>query len=162
MENQIVTASEPVTVPLRVRRIGSIDLARTILAPADLSWLGQATDGPPHRPTLRRVVTDLDLPILDGSSRGPVRKAAFIDVGPARQVGGQVLVEIAWQSSSYAPLFPVFGGECAISANDIVLDGRYTPPLGRLGLLLDQSLLHFVARRTAGAHVARRARAFES
>lgn len=157
-----MTASEPMTVPLRVRQPGSIDLARTILALADLAWLGRATDGPLHHPRLRRVMTDLDLPILDGSSTGPVRKAAFIDVGPARQVDDRVLVEIAWRSASYAPLFPVFGGECSITADDIVLDGRYTPPLGTLGLLLDQGLLHFVARRTAGALVARLAREFES
>ena len=155
-------ASEPMTVPLRVRRPGTIDLDRAILALGDLSWLGRPTNGPPDRPQLRHVATDLDLPILDGSSTGPVRKAAFIDLGPARQVGDLVLVEIAWRSASFAPLFPVFAGQLSISANDIVLDGRYAPPVGRLGLLLDQALLHLVARRTAGALVARLATAFES
>jgi len=150
------------TVPLRVRRPGTIDLDRAILALGDLSWLGRPTDGPPDRPELRHVATDLDLPILDGSSTGPVRKAAFIDLGPARQVGDLVLVEIAWRSASFAPLFPVFAGQLSISANDIVLDGRYAPPVGKLGLLLDQALLHLVARRTAGALVARLANEFES
>ena len=78
-------ASELMTVPLRVRRPGTIDLSRAILAVGDLSWLGRLADGPPQRPQLRRVAADLDLPILDGSSTGPVRKAAFIDVGPARR-----------------------------------------------------------------------------
>jgi hypothetical protein len=150
------------TVPLRVRRPGSIDLDRAILALSDLSWLGRPTDGPPDHPQLRQVATHLDLPILDGSSTGPVRKAAFIDLGPARQVGDRVLVEIAWRSASFAPLFPVFAGQLSISADDIVLDGRYAPPLGTLGLLLDQALLHLVARRTAGALVARLAKEFES
>ena len=155
-------ASELMTVPLRVRRPGTIDLDRAILALGDLSWLGRPTDGPPDRPELRHVATDLDLPILDGSSTGPVRKAAFIDLGPARQVGDLVLVEIAWRSASFAPLFPVFAGQLSISANDLVLDGRYAPPVGKLGLLLDQALLHLVARRTAGALVARLANEFES
>ena len=155
-------ASELMTVPLRVRRPGTIDLDRAILALGDLSWLGRPTDGPPDRPELRHVATDLDLPVLDGSSTGPVRKAAFIDLGPARQVGDLVLVEIAWRSASFAPLFPVFAGQLSISANDIVLDGRYAPPVGKLGLLLDQALLHLVARRTAGALVARLAKEFES
>ena len=155
-------ASELVTVPLRVRRPGTIDLDRAILALGDLSWLGRPTDGPADRPQLRHVATDLDLPILDGSSTGPVRKAAVIDLGPARQVGDLVLVEIAWRSATFAPLFPVFAGRLSISANDIVLDGRYAPPVGRLGLLLDQALLHLVARRTASALVARLAMAFES
>ena len=155
-------ASELVTVPLRVRRPGTIDLDRAILALGDLAWLGRPTDGPADRPQLRHVATDLDLPILDGSSTGPLRKAAVIDLGPARQVGDLVLVEIAWRSASFAPLFPVFAGQLFVSANDIVLDGRYAPPVGRLGLLLDQALLHLVARRTAGALVARLATAFES
>jgi hypothetical protein len=155
-------ASELMTVPLRVRRPGTIDLNRAILAVGDLSWLGRPMDGPPERPQLRRVAADLDLPILDGSSTRPVRKAAFIDLGPARQVGDLVLVEIAWRSASFAPLFPVFAGQLTISANDIVLDGRYAPPLGKLGVLLDEALLYLVARRTAGALVARLAKEFES
>jgi hypothetical protein len=162
METDAAAASEPMTVPLRVRRPGSVDLDRAILALSDLSWLGRPTAGPADHPQLRRVATDLELPIIDGSSAGPVRKAAFIDVGPARQVGDRVLVEIAWRSASFAPLFPVFAGRLSISASDIVLDGRYAPPLGTLGLLLDQALLHLVARRTAGALLTRLANAFES
>ncbi|HEX7473498.1 MAG TPA: hypothetical protein VF323_10480, partial [Candidatus Limnocylindrales bacterium] len=113
-------------------------------------------------PQLRRVAADLDLPILDASSSGPVRKAAFIDLGPARLVGDVLLLEIAWRSATFAPLFPVFAGQLTISATDIVLDGRYAPPLGTLGLLLDQALLHLVARRTAEALVARLANQFTS
>jgi len=155
-------ASELMTVPLHVRRSGTIDLERAMSALGDLSWLGPSMDGTPDRPQVRQVATDLDLPILDGSSTGPVRKAAVIDLGPARHVGDLVLVEIAWRSASFAPLFPVFAGLLTISANAIVLEGRYAPPSGKLGLLLDQALLHLVARRTAGALVARLARQFGS
>lgn len=155
-------ASELVTVALRVRRPCTVDLGRAILALGDLSWLGRPTDAPPDRPQVRQVATDLDLPILDGSSPGPVRKAAFIDLGPAQQVGNSVLVEIAWRSASFAPLFPVFAGQLAISVNAIVLHGRYAPPSGKLGLLLDQALLHLVAQRTASALVARLAKEFGS
>lgn len=63
------------------------------------------------------------------------------------------VVEIAWQSASFAPLLPVFAGRLSISADDIVRDGRYAPPVGKLGLLLDQAPLHLVARRTAGGFV---------
>lgn len=109
----------------------------------------------PDRPQLRQVAT-----VLDGSSTRPVQKAALIDLGPARRVGDRVLVEIAWRSASFAPLFPVFAGQLAISATDIVLDGRYAPPLGTLGLLVDRALLHLVARRAAGALVTRLATEF--
>ena len=135
-------------------------LEQAILALRDPSWLGRPTDGPPDRRHLRRIAADLELPILDGSSAGPVRKAAFIDLGPARQVGDLVLVEIAWRSASFAPLFPVFAGQLSISVSDIVLEGRYAPPSGKLGLLLDQALLHLVAGRTASALVARLAKEF--
>jgi hypothetical protein len=160
METDATAASEPVTVPLHVRRPQSIDLDRAILALSDLSWLGRPTDGPPDRPRSRQVATVLDLPILDGSSTGPVQKAALIDVGPARRVGDRVLIEIAWRSASFAPLFPVFAGQLSVSATDIVLEGRYAPPLGTLGLLLDRALLHLAARRTAGALLTRLATAF--
>jgi hypothetical protein len=162
VENDTEAASEPMTVPLHVRRPGSADLHRAILALSDLSWLGRPAYGPPNHPQLRRVATDLDLPIHDGSSTGPVRKAALIDLGAARQVGDRVVVEIAWRSASFAPLFPVFAGQLSISADDIVLDGRYAPPLGTLGLLLDEAILHLVARRTASALVARLAKEFEA
>ena len=158
MDSDAAAVSEPTTVPLRVRQSCPIDLNRVGLALGDLAWLGQPTDGPAERPQLRRVLTDLELPILDGSSAGPVRKAAFIDVGPVRRVGDQLLVEIGWRSASFAPLFPVFSGQLSISHDEIVLDGRYAPPLGKLGVLLEQALLHLVARRTAGALVARVAR----
>ena len=151
---------DPETVPLRVRRAGPNDLDRAINALSELSWLGPMTDGPPGHPELRQVVTDLELPILDGSSRGPLRKATLLDVGLARRNGDQVLVGIAWQSATLAPLFPVFAGELSVSLHEIVLDGRYAPPLGALGLLIDQALLHFVARRTAGVLVERFAREF--
>ncbi len=151
---------EPETVPLRVRRSGRIDLNRAVSAIGELSWLGLRTDGPVGHPELRQVVTDLELPILDGSSRGPLRKATLIDVGLARRVGDRVLVGIAWQSATLAPLFPVFAGELSASEDEIVLDGRYAPPLGALGLLMDRALLHFVARRTASVLVERFASEF--
>ncbi|HEY8870474.1 MAG TPA: hypothetical protein VIM30_13950 [Candidatus Limnocylindrales bacterium] len=158
MKTEPADPSEPTTVLLHVRRSGSIDRDRALRALADLSWLGRPTDAPPGHPELRRVATDLDLPILDASSPGPVRKATFVDFGPARRVGDRVLVDIAWRSATFAPLFPVFVGQLSISPDDVVLDGRYAPPLGTLGLLLDRALLHLVARRTAAALLARLAR----
>jgi hypothetical protein len=160
MDMDAAAANEPVTVALHVRRARSIDLDRAVLALGDLSWLGRPTDGPPDRPELRRVAALLDLPILDGSSTHPVQKAALIDVGSVARVGDHLIVEIAWRSASFAPLFPVFAGQLAISTTEIVLDGRYAPPFGSLGLLIDHALLHLAARRTAGALVARLAAAF--
>ena len=162
MDTDLGPGDQLATVPLRVRRLGPISLDRATDALGDLSWLGRQTDELRAHPELRQVATDLELPVLDGSSPGPLRKATLIDIGHPRRLGDQVLVEIAWQSASFAPLFPVFAGQLVVSGNEIVLDGRYAPPLGALGLLLNQALLHFVARRTAGALVERFAREFES
>jgi hypothetical protein len=153
--------SDITTVPLIVRRLGSIEIDRVIAALDDLSWLGRPPAGWPDHQGLRRIATELELPIRGGSATGPVRIATYMDIGLARRVGDHVLVQVAWRSAWFAPLFPVFAGELRMSADAIVLDGRYAPPFGELGLLLDQALLHFVARRTALALLARLADEFE-
>jgi hypothetical protein len=151
---------QPATVPLRIRHIGPISLDRATDALHDLSWLGPLTEGLATHPELRQVAADLELPVLDGSSPGPLHKSTLVDIGPTRRLGDQLLMDIGWQSASFAPLFPVFAGQLVVSEHEIVLEGRYAPPLGALGLLLNQALLHFVARRSASAFVERFAREF--
>lgn len=143
------------TVPLRVRHAGPIDLSRAVVAFRDPSWLGPLVDQDQDERGLRRVVSDLELPILDGSRASPIRKSAYIDVGEPLWTKGSVDVEISWRSATFAPLFPVFAGRVDIGPDEIVIQGRYAPPFGQLGLVLDRGLLHLVARRTAGALLAR-------
>ena len=69
---------------------------------------------------------------------------------------------IGWQSDSVAPLFPVFAGRLTIRTDLLSLEGDYAPPLGRIGLLIDERILHFVARRTAQAFLARVAARLET
>jgi hypothetical protein len=143
------------TVPLRASRGARIDMTRALDAFTNLDWLGPRVNGPAEREDLRRVSTILDLPISDGSATGPIRKTALIDVGIPAALVGALLVEVGWQSDSMAPLFPVFAGRVRITATSLVLEGRYAPPFGRLGLLIDERILHFVARRTGQAFLAR-------
>jgi len=142
-------------VPLRVALTREVDVAAALDALSSVSWLGPPAGSPADGPQVRRIAADLELPILDGSGAGVVRKAALIDVGQPRMIGGSVIVSIAWRSATFSPLFPVFAGELRITRAGLVLDGRYAPPFGRLGLLIDATLLHFVARRTAQAFLAR-------
>jgi hypothetical protein len=143
-------------VSLNVVHNASIDLARARAAFGDPTWLGrisgdQPTDG------WRRIEADLELPVLDGS--GPsVRKAAIVDVGEIEEAGGGLTVPIAWSSASFAPLFPVFAGQLEIRKSSLVLTGRYAPPFGRMGVLIDRTLLHFIATRSASALLATVAR----
>ena len=152
---------EQETVTLRASRSGRFHITRSIEALTELDWLGPRVDERDEIEGLRRVVADLELPILDGSATGPIRKSALIDVGIPRVLPDLVLVDVGWQSASMAPLFPVFAGQLRITARSLVLDGRYVPPFGRLGLVIDAGILHFVARRTAQAFLARLAARFE-
>lgn len=153
---------EAVTVPLRVVHAASIDVVRAIAVLDDLSWFGPLTEGSREGLAYRRVVVDLALPIFDGSAPGPVYKAAFIDLGPTEPVDDGLGLDIEWRSASLAPLFPVFVGRLQVRTIGLILDGRYAPPFGKLGLVIDRSLLHFVAQRTAVALLARLAGQFAS
>ena len=145
------------TVRLDVAHATPIDLVRAIDAFTDLGWLGPQVAGSAARTDLRRVRTDLELPILDGSGAGsgPIRKAALLDVGMPLEVDGSVLVEIGWQSATLAPLFPVFAGSLRVATSGLELEGYYVPPFGRVGLLIDDGVLGLIARRTAQALLAR-------
>jgi hypothetical protein len=143
------------TVPLRASRGARIDMTRVSDALANLEWLGPPVAGSTDRLDLRRVRADLELPIFDGSATGPIRKTALIDLGTPAMLGDALVVEVGWQSDSMAPLFPVFAGHLRLTESSLVLEGRYAPPFGRLGLLIDERILHFVARRTAQAFLAR-------
>lgn len=149
--------SEPsASVRLRVERSARVDLNDARLALGDLSWLGRVTIEQADEPAVRRIATDLELAILDGSASGPVRKAALIDLGlPQSLEDGALTLTVAWRSATAAPLFPLFAGELRVASDRLVLDGRYVPPFGRFGLVIDVALLHVVARRTAHAFLAR-------
>jgi len=146
---------EPTTVPLRVSRQATIDLVHALDVLSTLDWLGTAAEPPAELAGQRRIKAVLDLPILDGSGSRPIHKAALIDVGPPLVQGDVVLQAIGWQSDSMAPLFPVFAGQLRVTSAGVALNGRYAPPFGRLGLLVDERVLHFVARRTAQAFLDR-------
>ena len=143
------------TVHLHVSYPVPIDMARVPNVFADVAWLGLRVDGATGRDDLRRVRTDLELPIRDSSATGPIRKAALLDIGTPQAARGGVEVEIGWQSASLAPLFPIFAGRLRLEPEGLTLDGEYVPPLGRLGLLIDEEVLGFIARRTADAFLAR-------
>jgi hypothetical protein len=150
-----------VTVPLRVSRSARIDMVRAIGALADLDWLGPLVNDPVEHEVVRRVRTVLELPIFDGSAPGPIRKTALVDIGIPGVLLDPLVVQIGWQSDSLSPLFPVFAGRLRITTTTIWLDGAYSPPFGRLGLLIDRHLLHAVALRTAQAFLARLAAQME-
>jgi len=135
--------------PLRLAQPTPIDLTRAVplLTDQASAWLG--TPVPGTRPGCRRFLTDLSLPIREQSPSLVFRKAAYVDLGAARETADGCEIEISWQSSSLAPLFPVFSGHLVLTATEFRLEGYYAPPGGELGAVLDKAFLGIAARGTA-------------
>ena len=73
----------------------------------------------------------------------------IIDAALAASTADGCVVEISWQSSSLAPLFPVFAGHLTVSPTELRLEGYYAPPGGGIGAALDRAFLNIAARGTA-------------
>lgn len=115
------------------------------LAGQAVPWLGELTSEPDSQ--LRSFLCDLELH-AGRSERVLFRKAAIVSFGqPAREGDGWTM-DVEWQAATLTPLFPVFAGQLHIEPTRIVLDGRYAPPGGTLGYLLDTTLLGAAARQT--------------
>ena len=141
------------SVSLQLRVTGVVDISEATKALTEIFWLG--TIGPAGSGETRSVITELALPVLDGSSGSSIRKSAIMEIGLPASVGDTVAADISWRSASFAPLFPVFAGRLLVTDHDVALVGRYAPPFGQIGLLIDRGLLHVVARRTALALLGR-------
>ncbi len=123
------------------------DLARIpdLLGGAEAAWLGERVEeasGPS-----REYACDLDLPAGD---MGPLlfRKSAIVGLGEPVRDGAGWLIPIDWHAATFKPLFPVFAGTLTVTERQVVLDGHYAPPGGRMGAVLDVALLNVAARGT--------------
>ena len=112
-------------------------------------WLGDAVAGEDARERERHQV-DLELRVGEQMPSVTFRKAAYVDVGPARaQPAEAIQVPISWRAAGLAPLFPVFSGTLTWADGRLSLDGYYAPPGGGLGIMADRLLLNVAARGTA-------------
>ncbi|MDQ2935324.1 MAG: hypothetical protein M3R49_10190 [Chloroflexota bacterium] len=76
-------------------------------------------------------------------------KAAYVDLGPVQPLDNGWQVELSWQASTLAPLFPVFSGTIVARGVELTLSGWYAPPGGVMGRVADGVLLHVAAEGTA-------------
>lgn len=135
------------TVKLHVRQTARIDLDRvaTALGSPDAPWLGERA--PDVSPGVRRFYCDLELRV--SPARWAVfRKSAIVGLGEPRPDHEGWVVPIEWRAATMAPLFPVFAGHLRLRADRIELVGRYAPPGGTVGYVLDRTLLSVAARGT--------------
>lgn len=116
---------------------------------ARAGWLGELVHAA-HGGEPERHLVDLELRVGEQAPRVTFRKAAYVDIGPARAPHLQPIeVPISWRASGLAPLFPVFSGTLAWADGRLSLDGYYAPPGGGLGIVADRLLLNVAARGTA-------------
>jgi hypothetical protein len=91
----------------------------------------------------------LSLPVRERAPQLTFKKAAYVEIGDVRATADGCVAEISWQSSSLAPLFPVFAGHLTVSPTELRLEGYYAPPGGGIGAALDRAFLNIAARGTA-------------
>lgn len=130
----------------RLLHVEPKDLCALLAEPA---WLGRVVDGPPDRPWVRRVETDLAFALSDDPRTVTFSKAAVVDLAVDSGPGGRCLGHVEWRATTLAPLFPVFSGTVSAHDGGLHLEGVYAPPGGGVGLLVDRTFLHHFARRTA-------------
>lgn len=82
-----------------------------------------------------------------------VRKRVAIELGEPEKKGDWTDVPISWKATFPEQLFPVLTGHLELvpvekGVTRLTVSGMYKPPLGRLGALLDEALMHSVAEAT--------------
>jgi hypothetical protein len=65
----------------------------------------------------------------------------------------KTVLPMRWRAASLEPLFPVLDADIEVASlgpgrTQLSISGRYTPPLGPVGRVLDRALLHRVAEAT--------------
>ena len=123
------------------------DLGRVpeVLGSANAHWLGERVSE--EAAEIRRFSCDFHLRV--GPDRwATFRKSAIVGLGAPTGDDDAWVVPIEWRAATLAPLFPVFVGHLRLTVDRIELDGRYAPPGGSIGYVLDRALLHIAARGT--------------
>ena len=82
-----------------------------------------------------------------------VRKRVAVELGSLIKDGSWAEVPISWKATLAKPFFPRFSGKVQLAPVDptvtrLTLSGMYKPPLGRLGMELDEAVMHSVAEAT--------------
>ena len=155
-------APSPHATALVLVQPAAIDPRRAfdLLSNAGAEWLGEVSDS--ERPGTRRYLSDLSFPVRERAPQLTFKKAAYVDLGEVRATPDGCVAEISWQSSSLAPLFPVFAGHLKIGPNELRLEGYYAPPGGGIGAALDRAFLNIAARGTARWFLERAAEALKA
>lgn len=82
-----------------------------------------------------------------------LRKRVTVELGEPEHKGNWTNVPISWKATFPERLFPVLNGRLELvpvekEVTRLTVSGMYEPPLGRLGALIDDAVMHSVAEAT--------------
>jgi Rrf2 family protein len=97
---------------------------------------------------------------------GWLGKTVAVHLGDAGQAGDSLVIPFIWEASGPAGIFPRFEGELRLTALDperseFRLAGRYRPPPGRAGQVLNDTVIMRLAQATVRSFLRRIARGLE-
>lgn len=83
-----------------------------------------------------------------------VGKQVRVELGEPYERAGIITFPLRWEATGARGLFPVLHGDLELARlgpdrTHVALSARYDPPLGSIGRLLDEKLLHHVAQASA-------------
>ena len=83
----------------------------------------------------------------------PVRKRVVIELGQPVRTKTWTVIPLTWKATFPKKLFPEMTGRIELAPTDakvtrLTVSGMYEPPLGRLGVQLDDAVMHNVAEGT--------------
>jgi hypothetical protein len=82
-----------------------------------------------------------------------IRKRVTVELGEPENRGEWTNVPVSWKATFPESLFPVLTGRLEVvpveeHVTRLTVSGMYEPPLGRLGALIDDAVMHSVADAT--------------
>jgi hypothetical protein len=82
-----------------------------------------------------------------------IRKRVTVQLGEPENRGEWTNVPVSWKATFPERLFPVLAGRLEVvpvekRVTRLTVSGMYEPPLGRLGALIDDAVMHSVADAT--------------
>jgi hypothetical protein len=105
-----------------------------------------------------------DLEVGFGAGPARVARRVSLEIGAAETSTHRTAIPLTWEPVSGARILPGFQGELSVQATDasrseVYIEGDYRPPLGGVGHVLDERLMHRIAEATMQDLVRRLARA---
>ncbi|NNN00882.1 MAG: Rrf2 family transcriptional regulator [Acidimicrobiaceae bacterium] len=169
--DRLITAGEyHVTGHRQNPQAPTVELTDSVHVERDLARIAQRLNSGgawliPHLDAARDDGEAIVMRIGPGDSHW-LTKTVAVHLGESVSGPNGFVVPIRWEATGTAGLFPRLVGTLSVSEIDperceLTLSGRYRPPLGRAGQVLDDTVLTKVARATFRSLLRRLANALE-